>query len=169
MNKQTLYSLRRKSERDFKTPALLRKFLEELLGENREFPLVAGYENFDPKGNWRIVPISPLRETDKLTIDTYLQGLKSLEKGKGTFKNFILYPGVDSMHYSNWHSPIFCASVRELRNPDISFELHLNLNNSPREDKVGYTAYSDISQSLIEKATRRFTGPNIEYEHYLKE
>jgi hypothetical protein len=168
MNQEELYKLRQESERNFKNPGQLRIFLEELLGKKRILPMVTGYPNFDPKENWRVVNLNPLRATDKLTIELYLLGLKELEKTKTIDSSGrAFYEGVESTHYSNLHSLILQASTRDVKNPHQTFDLYLYFNNIPNHG-IGYSAHSIIPSTELEKNTRRFVGPNTHFEEYPK-
>jgi len=173
MKKAQLFELRKETIKEFNTPTALTLFIENMLGEQRNLPMVVGYEKFDPKENWKIIRLKPLTKEDSLTVEMYLSALEAMQKLTNKdlkIRGKIVYEGVETMHYSNWDSQILGVYVRDTKNPGQSFDLdfHFSARGINEERKVGYHASSKITLTELEEVAKRFVGPNTRYERLLR-
>lgn len=174
MKAKELYALRREGERKFDKISDLRGFLTDLLGEKLILPMVVGYMQFGEK-EWEVANLQPLTTSTELTVRNYLEGLKNIEQSnrQDLFSGRIFYDGVETLHYSNWDSRIISAEVRQIgeRSPIQTFDLDLHFSHighsGSSDEKTGYEAAAKVTETELEKACKRFSGPNTHYARIL--
>jgi hypothetical protein len=160
MKKLDLFKLRKKGGLTFNTPkGLISKIGEIMTGS--QIPLVYGYSEFEPKGNWNLAYLKPLKDSDELTIKNFLEGIKEIDK-KDQFKNFlgtIDYTGAESMHYSNERQQILGITVNEKNNSSRTYCIEITLQKNST-----YSAKAISYVSDFEKFMEKHLGPNKDSE-----
>jgi hypothetical protein len=165
MNETELYSLKGKflSFNDFEE---FRKKIGDFFDKNLDFPVVVGYEKiFNHEQNWKIKNLSPLENSDRLTIQNFFGGLEEISEEENRniiscipiqFKGSIHYEGLETLNYRNWNSSILLASV----NFANSQEYFLTLTFLGNDSKRGYHAKSGSFETTYDKIMKRYLGPN---------
>ena len=156
MKRLDLFKLRKKEELKFNAPKGLILKIEKIM-TGSQIPLVYGYRDSDPKGNWNLVYLKPREPSDELTIKNFLEGIKEMDK-KDKFKNFsgtIDYIGAESMHYSNEGQEILEITIKEKDNSSRTYCLEVALQ---KDRTYGTKAISYVSD--FEKLMEKHLGPN---------
>ncbi|MDP2924989.1 MAG: hypothetical protein Q8N99_01310 [Nanoarchaeota archaeon] len=108
MDDRELFELRKEHHKVFARPGDLITFLEGLMPERFELPLVVGYPRYDPKTEWRIVHLNPREVSDELTVRNYFEGLRKVNEALTTghllesepsdpiFKALLVYEGIEA-------------------------------------------------------------------------
>lgn len=166
MDNQELFELRKKSVLSFSNPGDLIDFLENLFIEEVKFPLVVGYDDFNPDKEWKVMDLYPKDVSDSLTLRNYREGLRNLNKKLkhpqylNDFEAFLTYNGIESNHYSSQDTLILGVNVG-IKN-STSFNLHLYKHK-------GYTygSQAEINKNSLDKIMEPFIGPVREYKPIL--
>lgn len=173
MNDSDLFALRKEEIREFSQVSDMREFLENLfVPSNFYFPMVIGYPDFN-QSDWRVRNLSPLDVIDRLTVESYLEGLRAVEKQealKTTTKGVLVYQGVDSMHSSNLDTLLLDVSARNKRSKDypvFSLRVHLSKRYEGDKETLCYSAISKLSPTIFESCCSKFVGPNESYKPLL--
>jgi len=161
MKEKELYSLRDKSLpfHDFEK---FKKKIENSFYKNLNFPVVVGYKEFPLMKN-----LSPLKNSDKLTVQNFFGGLEEIsEENKNRmfhipiqFKGNLLYIRLETLHYSNWNNTIFLASMSFANSKDYSLTLTFLEDGN---NKKGYHATSGSFETTYDKIMENYLGPNKE-------
>jgi len=166
MNDRRLFALRAKGLREFRDVGKLRLFLDDILGPERILPMVIGYPDF--KKDWCVQLLSPLSNTDRLTVENYLEGVRAIEIGGVAvspalkFKCVVIYSGIDRNHYSELDTKVLYVAVKSA-NERFSLSLYNSSPEKSGDDRSGYAAKSERPPSAFERACTRFVGPNVSY------
>jgi hypothetical protein len=74
------------------------------------------------------------------------------------------------MYYTRYElSPLLSVSVNTPKTREsFNLTIHINDTGSASNDRFGYTAYSELTPTTLEKIAKRFTGPNQQHEQYPK-
>ena len=167
MNEQELFELRKKHTRTFGRPQDLISFLDGLMIQEVKFPLVVGYERFDPDGNWKIHELTPQTTDDELTVRNYLSGLREfdqyLKKDEHAgllFQNFssiLNYKGLDSYTRGDQNELVLGVQIgftNSAKNRSLgSYSLHL-YNEGPN-----YHAETEEGKTDMAKIMTSHMGP----------
>ena len=161
MKPAELFSLREKKWLQKLPIAELRSKLEDLFGQQYLFPLVAGYKE-QGKENWKVSELPPQTNADKLTVQNYLEGIRSLEQSEqvSKFLAYLIFKGVERPQREEGGSDLLTVGIQAAPHGSTltqDFKLHLNL--SP--DYGHYCAVSQLSPTGLEQNCARFVGPNI--------
>ena len=181
-NKQ-LFELRKQEVIFFENIEESLDLMTKLFWEGKTFPLVIGpydpnYKDRYPEKDapWKVKRLEPLRKTDLLTVENYLEAVRLLRfrKDYGEF-------WAGSAHYEGVQEPcfsddcdditIFSTSIgvgdREKEKGIQEFTLSIDFSRrDPLESlrhnrkSIGYTAESEMSRTPLERAFSRFVGPN---------
>ncbi len=149
-----------------------RRFLENIFGAMKDeitLPFVVGQH--DKPENWLVHYISPLRNTDRLTVENFIEGLRNLEKSVITseFNSSFIYHPIPDVTGSRAGSLLFSMSLQESdHNKEYniipSFRLSCFFGSQyihGIEDKIeGFTAESEVVMTRLQLECQRFVGPN---------
>ncbi|MDD5012197.1 MAG: hypothetical protein PHQ66_00925 [Candidatus Nanoarchaeia archaeon] len=143
--------------------------IEEIIDKNFEFPMVVGYKNFDSEKNWEVRKLSPVSKSDRITVENYIEGLNYvIEEMKNRtplkFSGTIDFEGIDSLHYSNWDSNIFWASMRLEKSALYILDIYFSRD---KNEKMGYAAAARKEETAYDEIMSKFIGPNKKYHKLL--
>jgi hypothetical protein len=173
MKEKELYNLRDKIL-EFDNFKKFKIKVKSFFGKNLEFPMVVGYKSFNPKENWQIKKLSPITNSDRLTIENYFEGLKQVEEEIEERKRFpnpqpikfngmIYLNGINSLHYSHWNSHIFSATMHLKKSALYSLDFYYSHRND-KPERIGYAATSKKEETIFDGIMSKFLGPNTQYK-----
>ena len=171
MNYGCIYTLSNLSTGEFPNIKGARNFLEVLLGEKVILPVVIGRPKSENDRDLMVHYLPPLRNTDRLTIETYLEGLRNLEGQENTskFKSFFIYRPLKDLNKSRAGTLILSVSVIESDNekglsivPRFGLSCFLGSQYLQNESDTieGFTAESEVVMTRLQLACQKFVGPN---------
>lgn len=167
MDKQELFALRELAIKDFDSPKEFRIFLEDLLGEKRELPLVVGlsYSSDYLKGEWRVMDLKKRNEEDRDVVNSYLEGLSHFDTywTDTALKGEVSYKGIDSLqdiyglYFDSLPFNILSARLFDPTNPGQNFNLNLDLAIFT-DRTFGYAARSEITTCAFAQDAKHFVS-----------
>ena len=163
MENQELFKLRKKGYLEFNTPKETIAKLEDIMKDS-QIPLVVGYKDFDPEKNWEVVYLNPQELSDKLTIETFLEGLRKVKDSmeelrkfkdmKQDFHGMIIYKG-EVMCDLEEGDLILNLFIGKKGDSSRRYELNVTLGKNQT-----YNAKANISVPKFEQIIEKHLGPN---------
>jgi hypothetical protein len=161
--KQELYDLRGIRCHEFDDLPRMLEFVEQLLPDPMNVPLVCGYRDFSPE-NWKVRTLAPYDQSSRLTLENFLEGLRAVERmgkkeavSKG-FHGMVHMPGLEGCFRDEHGQEFLNLFVGTKGSRTYSCNLAW-AHDDGREPYSFYQATARIERPSFEKVMERYMGP----------
>jgi hypothetical protein len=168
MDETQLKDLRKHMGQKFDSIGQLQDFLTDILMKERSggysLPVIVGFDDV-PLSNWKLKILEPLDTRTKLTVDTYLEGLKELANTSGDyFEGGVCYKGLDHLGRHEVGNIVLGVYASDKHATGQVYGLNLNFQPESNGDSPRlktYVAESFLDTTRLEKLCENFLGPNV--------
>jgi hypothetical protein len=168
MDKKHLFKIREKRGIELANIFKYRDILKDVFSDVNAVPFVYGPSDFSPK-QWELRTLSPIAQSDRLTLSNYLVGVdevcnkfKDFTNNEMRFRYADLSLGIENRTKDEIARDIITTSFNI---EGMTYNLRVAWMVEPKngQDENGYTAHSAIYTPKVCETMNRFIGPNTHH------
>jgi hypothetical protein len=158
-----LLNLRKSRVIKYNSPLGFLNFVEEIIGDSNNIPLIFGSEQID---EWKIIRAKPQTLSDRHTVENFLEGIREVENKYGkmpTSKDFRSHILIDSQTpgYPQYDIPLI--SIWLGNQGSNNYGLHIlgptEITRNRIINEGGYTAKTSVDIPTFNKTMDPYIGP----------